>query len=128
MLAAAIVGSHKRTLSYSRPGPLGLGWSVGVVDKHLLVRREYPNQFLGNGWSFGKGGYAMGTGWPVGSFGRHTFAIALWLPLAAISAATLVLYLADRRYRPPGACRKCRYDLSGLADPAAPCPECGADA
>jgi hypothetical protein len=46
---------------------------------------------------------------------------------AAILALPLSFFPIRRRLRARrGRCPKCGYDRAGLADPAAPCPECGA--
>jgi hypothetical protein len=46
---------------------------------------------------------------------------------AAILALPLSFFPIRRRLRARrGRCPKCGYDLAGLANPAAPCPECGA--
>jgi hypothetical protein len=47
----------------------------------------------------------------------------LWAPCVAVSLATAWLWRLDRR-RPPGACPKCGYDLTG--NTTGVCPECGA--
>ncbi len=53
----------------------------------------------------------------------HAYAFPLWwlaLPLATLGA----LFTYRTRHRPPGLCKNCTYDLSGLPSNT-PCPECG---
>jgi hypothetical protein len=47
---------------------------------------------------------------------------------AAILVPPLLTFFPIRRRLRArrGRCPKCGYDLAGVADPAAPCPECGA--
>ena len=46
---------------------------------------------------------------------------------AALLALPLSFFPIRRRLRARrGRCPKCGYDRTGLSDPAAPCPECGA--
>ena len=56
-----------------------------------------------------------GTSWSVG--------IPLWFPFLVAATATAWIWRLDRR-RPPGACPKCHYDLTG--NTTGICPECGA--
>ncbi len=53
-----------------------------------------------------------------------TMFIPLWVLWGAVAAGWAVLVWRDLRRVPPGHCRGCCYDLSGLAAEAA-CPECG---
>ena len=46
----------------------------------------------------------------------------LWIPLLALSASTIYLFIRDRRH-PPGHCQKCGYSLTG--NTSGVCPECG---
>ena len=48
--------------------------------------------------------------------------IPFWIPLFIVAPSTAYLWWKERS-PPPGLCRKCRYDLVGIA--AAVCPECG---
>lgn len=60
-----------------------------------------------------------GFGTPV-----STMFFPLWVPWGAVASGWAVLAWRDLRRVPPGHCRGCGYDLSGLASGAA-CPECG---
>jgi len=51
--------------------------------------------------------------------------VPLWLLVVPIWVITFIKWRRWRRL-PAGACRKCGYDLRGLRDDAARCPECGA--
>jgi hypothetical protein len=46
----------------------------------------------------------------------------LWLPLLLTAAPTTWLWYRNRRI-PPGHCKNCRYNLTGITSPI--CPECG---
>ena len=52
--------------------------------------------------------------------------------VSGMSAVGFVWLLNRRRaraFRPPGSCRQCGYDRTGLpTTPGAPCPECGSTA
>jgi len=79
-----------------------------------------PVRIVPNGWFSGnRDRLPLG---PLASgflFNTFVYAAILALPL---SAFPIRRRLRARR----GRCPKCGYDLAGLADPAAPCPECGA--
>jgi len=49
--------------------------------------------------------------------------LPLWIPLLTILSAITVLWLAEARYRQPGHCRACGYDLTG--NTSGVCPEGG---
>lgn len=53
--------------------------------------------------------------------------VPLWVPLGACAAASGWSWRRWWRYRGPGVCAECGYDLSGLRGASA-CPECGAAA
>jgi hypothetical protein len=48
--------------------------------------------------------------------------VPIWLPFLLFAAPTTWLWHRNRRV-PPGHCRKCRYDLTGITTGI--CPECG---
>ncbi len=50
--------------------------------------------------------------------------VKVWFLAAICTVPALALLLMLRRFVPPGHCRRCRYDLRGLAGDK--CPECGA--
>lgn len=54
----------------------------------------------------------------------RTFMLPFWVPLAPVSAATIVLWWRDRQPRfPANHCQKCGYNLTG--NTSGRCPECG---
>ena len=63
--------------------------------------------------------------WPgIETPGRTTIVrVPLWLPLAAFSIPTFILWRRVRRVIPPGHCPRCGYDLTG--NTSGVCSECG---
>lgn len=49
--------------------------------------------------------------------------VPLWVIGLPLAFLTGILWWLDRRYVPPGYCRRCRYDLTG--NTSGRCPECG---
>ena len=63
--------------------------------------------------------------WINWGFGITTVHIPLWLPFLLIALPTGFLLYSDRKQNRPGLCAVCRYDLRGLPETTAKCPECG---
>lgn len=53
---------------------------------------------------------------------------AVMLPFGALLALMGFFIAALPRAHERGCCNRCGYDLTGIEDPAARCPECGTDA
>lgn len=67
-------------------------------------------------WSWGFKRYSPSGGYWGG------IDVPLWAPVAVLGVTALWLWYLDRP-RPPGACPKCGYDLTG--NTTGICPECG---
>lgn len=62
--------------------------------------------------------------WHIYSAGDWFFNLPLWVPLAATTFGSALLFWSTRTRRRPGLCPNCGYDLTGLAA-GTKCPECG---
>lgn len=100
---------------------------VGVLHGVFVVKA--PERWDRAWWHFGHEG-----GWTPPSWlprfellpGGRVYQVfcPLWFPLAVLGIPTIWLWYADHRWRPPGHCRRCGYDLTGNVSGV--CPECGA--
>jgi hypothetical protein len=96
-LKTVVIAVDSTEYYYGRRPPSRLWWWSPVVSTHLKVR---------------------------------AFAFPIWMPLAAAAFPAMILWWPQVRSlrsifrKPKGICRKCGYDLKGLAAGAV-CPECG---
>jgi hypothetical protein len=104
-------------------------WRAGIEFGHLKVTCLSPVIAFGEdpGLYWGR----LRTGphplWLWLEWKKHALDVPLWAPIAIVLGIVAVRWLriAIAHWRaPPGHCRKCRYDRSGLASGTV-CPECG---
>lgn len=133
LVAAAALALYVQGLSYAfrgiRVGPFEIDFIRGMTELTLYwdpaVWREQWVRV-----SHGHAGPAHDSfpyylWFHLGIHERYAIAVVpLWVYLLADVCIAGLAWRRWLRWRPPGACPKCGYDLRGLAA-GSPCPECG---
>ena len=97
-------------------GVLGLGWGIAFSDNDwsVITWRVPPDmRFLRGWWFHAQYGYWWGF-----------VQVPMWCIVLFVALPTAWLWWRDYRDKGPGNCKRCGYDLRGLAA-GARCPEYG---
>lgn len=110
VLSSGVVGVVSQADS-SKPPLRGQRVKTTLAEPHDL-RVYWKPRWIVRGWTWAP---------------DHLFHIVvpLWFPFLLVGAPTAWLWWRDRGRGLSGRCRRCGYDLAGLAC-GADCPECGA--
>lgn len=101
------------------PGPVSFGAGVANGRWTMAIKLSSPTTVSGlRCWLPRLGDFTLSM--RIGT----SLSLPLW-PIHILTFSCLVLWLRSRRNK-PGHCPTCRYDLRGLPNNAAVCPECGA--
>ncbi len=120
-VSAGIAGLFVLTRAYSC-GYYGYPTVVGFERGALLFHFDSLRY---EGWVWSDVSFVHRSGyvwWPI--FEEKTVLIPLWMFLVLVFPPALLIWRRSRRPA-PGFCKKCGYNLTGLA--SARCPECGAN-
>jgi hypothetical protein len=114
-------------------GQVEIGWGSGTIvrdPKYWVIKNPqgYASILVGprSLWrpTLSRASMGMSAGpAPTPLFKLSALYLPLWLLMALFGGGAAFMWWRSRRISLPGHCRKCGYNLEGLA--GGPCPECG---